>query len=554
MATIDQIRQQYPQYSDLSDAALMAGIYNTHYSDMPVQGFIKTLMTDYGMGMDQIREFSNIAQRGGAQFGTRVEIAPETGGGVVGSARGALQGMTLGAGDELVAGGVAGLRSITGDQRPISDIYSQELERERQRIGQFRQESPVLAYGSEFAGGAAIPLAAANSVRGAAAIGGGTGAAAGFLTGEGGLENRATGAVTGGVLGALLGAGLQAGAQGITNSFENYMTRRAAKAVAEGADSIQQLRDEANAAYTAARNAGVQIDPQEYEALIQRVTSDIAGGAGRPVRAALTPKSADVLSAMEEFAGRAVGIDDLEYLRQLAQTPAGMVTDKAEQRAASLIISGIDDFMGNLTPAQVVSNPNAARGAVQALQEARDLWGRMRRTERIQNIIDTAKAGGYAGGFESGLKTQIGTILRNPKQRRGFSEAELKLLSQIQLGTPLGRVLAGISYLGFSPSGGRTPLMGGGLMTGAATGGLAGGPIGALIGAGVEATSTTLLRAIREKSLEEQARLYAQVMASGRANEVAQQFPEVLRYLASIASRTTTGAQTQMQSDILSTK
>jgi len=545
MATIEEIRQQYPQYSDLSDAALMAGIYNTHYSDMPVQGFIKTLMTDYGMGMDQVREFSDIARSGGAQFGTRVEIGPEVGGGAVGTARGLLQGMTAGGADELVAGGVAGLRSLTGDERPMSDIYSQELERERQRIGEFRETNPVMAYGSEFAGGAAVPLGTANTVRGAAAVGGGMGATAGFLSGEGGIENRATGAVTGGILGALLGGGLQAGAQGLTRSFENYMTRRAAKAVAEGAESVQQLRDEAARAYAAARNAGVEIDPQAYQQLIQNVTSEIAGGAGRPVRAALTPKSADVLSAMEEFAGRAVGIDDLEYIRQLAQTPAGMVTDKAEQRAASLIINGIDDFMGNLDPAQIVSNPNAARGAVDALTQARDLWGRMRRTERIQNIIDTAKAGGYAGGFESGIKTQIGTILRNPKLRRGFSEAELNLLSEIQQGTPIGRVLAGISYLGFSPSGGRSGL----LTSGGTWGGLAatGGVVPALLGAG----AATALRAVREMSLEDQARLYTQVIASGKANEVAQQLPELMRYLQSIAAATTRGGANVMPSDIL---
>jgi hypothetical protein len=545
MAGMDQVRQQFPQYNDLSDAQLMSGLYKKYYSDVPVQGFVKKLMTDYGMGMDQVKEFSKLAGSQGADFNVNAPVSPNVGGAGIGMGRGLLQGMTMGASDEITAGGVAALRKATGDARPISDIYGQELSQERSRLGQFRETNPALAYGSEIAGGIAAPIGAAGSVKGAAALGGGLGAVSGALTSEGGLQNRATGALTGGVLGALLGGGLHAASNGITSTFEDYMTQRAAKAVAEGADSIQNLRDEANAAYTAARNSGASIDPQAYQQLIDDVTSKISGGVGRPVREALTPKSSDVLTAMKDFAGKSVGIDDLEYLRQLAQTPAGMVTDKAEQRAASLIINGIDDFMGNLDAAKVISDPATASAAVEQLKKARDLWGRMRRTEKIQNIIDVASSGGYAGGFESGIKTQIGTILRNPKARRGFSKDELSLLSGIQKGTPIGRIIAGISHLGLSPSGGRSGLMTSGGVWGAL--GLTTGPVPALAGV----AATTALRALREKSIAEQANIYAQIIASGKAGEVAQKLPSVMRYLQGIAAAATRGSATQLPSDIL---
>ena len=547
MATLAEVRQQYPEYADMSDSDLAYGLYRKFYSDIPVAGFAKQL----GMTGQQAIDFLRVAGQGGDSVRFS-DGAANVGGAGAGTSRGLLQGMTFGAGDEIVAGGTAlGRRVLQGDERPLADIYSQELDRERSRLGQFRETNPVLAYGSEMAGGVALPIGAATSVKGAAGIGGTTGALYGGLSSEGGAENRATGAVTGGVLGALLGGGIHAAAGGITRRFEEYMTKRAARAVAEGADSIQQLRDEATRAYEVARSSGVVVDENAYKQLIDRVTSDVAGGAGRPVRAGLIPKSADVLDAMRDYAGKAVGIDDLEYLRQLAQTPAGMATDKAEQRAASLIIGGIDDFMENLGPQQVRLGSGYAQDAIEELTRARELWGRMRRSETIQNIIDVAKSGGYAGGFESGIKTQIGRILRNPKLQRGFSEAELDLLSQIQQGTPVGRVIAGISYLGFSPSGGRTPLMGGGLITGAAAGGLAGGPVGALLGAAGEATATTVLRAVREKSLAEQAQLYAQILASGRADEVVRSYPSVMRYLESVAAAATRGGAAVAPSDIL---
>lgn len=541
MQKLSEFRKKYPQYDDVADADLAFGLYQKFYSDLPAMQFAKGLGLDKGQSL----EFLGVASKAGKGLAFE-SPEPSVGGGVAGTARGVLQGMTLGAGDEIVAGGAAlGRKLLQGDDRSLGDIYGQELERERKRIGQFREESPVLAYGSEFAGGAAIPLGAAQTVKGAAALGGATGTAAGFLGSEGGLENRLTGATTGGVLGALLGGGLQAGGKAAMSAFEDYMTQRAAKAAAAGADSIDALRREATDAYEVARNSGVQIDRAAFDNMLDGIIAKVSGRAGGQVRPKLIPKSADVIDAMKELAGRTVGIDDLEYFRQLAQDPAGMVTDKAEQRAASMIIKGIDDFVGNISPDQISVNPEMAQSAAQSLTKARELWGRMRRTETIDNIVTAAKEGGYAGGFESGLKNQIGSILRNPKKRRGFSKDEISLLSQIQKGTPVGRILSGISYLGFSPSGGRSGL----LTSGGTWGGVlaTGNVIPALMGA----TASTALRYVREMSLEDQARLYTQIIASGKAGDVIKQYPSVMRYLENIAARATTGGATQMPYDIL---
>lgn len=43
MATISQIRQQYPDYNDLSDQQLADSLYNAHYSDMPKDQFYQKI-------------------------------------------------------------------------------------------------------------------------------------------------------------------------------------------------------------------------------------------------------------------------------------------------------------------------------------------------------------------------------------------------------------------------------------------------------------------------------------------------------------------------------
>lgn len=141
-----------------------------------------------------------------------------------------VQGVTFGFGDEVMAGGVAGLRSIydprTGEwmSGDVGKKYDEQLAYERQLLGDARAEHPYQS-GALEAGGAMLSgggLASggvslgANAVRSGASLGrtamasGAEGAliggAYGFGAGEGGAENRLEGAGKGAATGAVVGA------------------------------------------------------------------------------------------------------------------------------------------------------------------------------------------------------------------------------------------------------------------------------------------------------------------------------------------------------------
>lgn len=151
-----------------------------------------------------------------------------------GMGRAAVHGGMFGFGDEVVAGGVA-LRNELGQaleggwfdgwlggtvDRPMSEVYNASLNAERDRIDQFRDESPVLAYGSEIAG--AIPSALAGGglqasralqgnsllarMGGEGLVGAGQGLIYGAGAGEGGFQNRATEGLLTAAMGGALGA------------------------------------------------------------------------------------------------------------------------------------------------------------------------------------------------------------------------------------------------------------------------------------------------------------------------------------------------------------
>ena len=535
MNKLNQVREQYPEYNDWSDEELAFGLYNKFYSDKPLVGYAK----EVGFDKTQTLKFLKYAGEKGktVEFG-QGEPKPTVGGDIGGVGRGLFQGMTFGTGDEIVAGGAAlGRKILQGDDRDIGDIYQQELGRERARLGEYRETDPWKAFGSEFAGGVAVPLGTASTFKGAVGTGaalGGFGAAA---SSEGDISDRLMAMPVGAGLGAILGGATQTVGKTIQETLKSYLSRKAQEALTKGAASVDDLKAQANQAYKEAYQGGVQITPQAFQDLVSDTLDQVANG--RPLRAALTPKGADVMQAMQDElqsimkSNGFVGIEDLSYFRQLANVPAKDFNNPAEQRIAGIIQSNIDKFMDSLTPSQLRAGD--ASKVVKELKKATGTWARMRKTERVEKLLENAYT--YSGGLESGLRNQISTILRNPKQKAQFTEAEIALLREIREGTPIGNLIANISQAGWSLTGGRN-VFGGGLAgaTGLASAGAGlalGGPMGAAIAGLIEQSATTGIKAVREMNLERRVELFRNIVASGVADQIKSANPTAYKMLES---------------------
>ena len=164
---------------------------------------------------------------------------PERPGTAEGMTRSFLQGGTFGAGDEIVAGGAAALDSLVRGE-DYGKAYDARVANERRKLDQFREDSPVAAYGTEIAGAiptALIPAGAvAKASQGApllgkmllgAGAGAGEGAVYGFNAGEGGLENRLSEAAKTGALSAVLGAGTPLAGAGAQKAMGRILTKKA---------------------------------------------------------------------------------------------------------------------------------------------------------------------------------------------------------------------------------------------------------------------------------------------------------------------------------------
>lgn len=129
-----------------------------------------------------------------------------------GMGRAAFQGATFGAGDEIVGAGTAALDALMRGEN-FGDAYDVRVANERSKIKNFRDDSPVLAYGSEALGAIPtslmLPGVAAETTAGRVAAGiaegAGQGVLYGFNAGEGGLVDRLKSALVPASVGGVVG-------------------------------------------------------------------------------------------------------------------------------------------------------------------------------------------------------------------------------------------------------------------------------------------------------------------------------------------------------------
>tara|TARA_R110002126_G_scaffold11035_1_gene50305 strand:- start:2050 stop:4179 length:2130 start_codon:yes stop_codon:yes gene_type:complete len=223
-----------------------------------------------------------------------------------GMARAGLQGFSFAGGDELVAGGTALMDSaIRGDD--FGEAYDYRVAQERNKLNQFRDDEPVLAYGTEIAG--AIPSAMAGPVNLARAgqwgnaIGTGMlqGGLYGYGQGEGDaldqIQSTAIGATAGGTLGA---AGVPI-AKGVGNLANKYMTKKAAEQAGMSGDQYNIVM-RAMSADDALTGAGQQ---RLLAAGDDAMLADSGSGAQRLIDAAMVESPPAARMATAAIEGRA---------------------------------------------------------------------------------------------------------------------------------------------------------------------------------------------------------------------------------------------------------
>lgn len=397
--------------------------------------------------------------------------------------------------------------------------YEEELAKNRQQEEVLERDNPGLALTSEIGGAVAAPLGAlgavgkgASMLKRAGASGLATGAMSGlygFMEGEDGFSERAADAGADALVGAGIGSAIPVAGAGVQKVANALRRNKGIKQAIKGAPSADELAAEGNRLYQQVDDAGVQLKPEAFDNARQKIIDTLRGETGfdeLPGPGSLTPKSARTMKIMDEASQRmaqeptaALPFRSVDQMRRQAGAAAGDVANSTDQKAGVKIIEGLDDFVSNAGPDDVVT------GDIEALQtalpKARETWARMKKSQLIDDAID--QQGSYMSGDASAIRNRLASLLRNKKLSSSFNDAEKAALKRVVSGSIPQQVL---NYMG-----GGLGVMGQ-MGLGAAMGGLPGAVVGTMTGAGARKLSNAMT--------ERQAEVARALIASGRAAQV----------------------------------
>jgi len=341
--------------------------------------------------------------------------------------------------------------------------------------------------------------------------GAGMGGTYGFMEGEGGFDERRQE----GQQGAAIGGALGGATAGLGRVVQSLMDRRAgSRAISEAArdaPASEALRREGQALYGQIDDAGVAIRPDRVRSELGGIADDLrAEGAGYTGAERVMPGTRSIMEAAGEVGDGAntIPFQELDVFRRfVGNTGASSAANPTDSRASAQVIRRLDDFVQNLGPDDVDT------GDIEILQDliprAREVWSRMSRSQLVDDAIEAGggETSGYLGAGASGLRNQFGRILRNENLRRGFSDAELRVMNRVVRGTLPESIVYNLgSGLGQIAS----------TATGTALGGLGLGIPGMIGGATVGAAASGAATRGAEAIARRNAEIARAVIANGR--------------------------------------
>jgi hypothetical protein len=329
-------------------------------------------------------------------------------------------GATFGFGDKLAAG----VDSMLGQGDYASNLEENRAMTEgaNERLGYM---GPVMEIG-----GSILPVAKAAQIGATATrLPGAIGKLGGMaLDGTAFGALQAAGHDTDLGIGAATGAAFGAAGQGVGSLLGKALAK--AKKVL----TPEQLKQAASAAYQKADDAGVIFTPEAVNRLRADVYNDFANFGFHPQNQPGAKVAYDELTRLAE--GGNVSLKGMDTARKVASGGFNP-TNPSNNALIGKLTEKIDDFTTNAGPNDILAGDVDAGTA--ALKQARDLWGRSRKGELVDELL--AKAGlrasstGSGGNLENASRQNLRKILDSKKMKRGFTADERAALKKAVMGS-----------------------------------------------------------------------------------------------------------------------
>lgn len=327
----------------------------------------------------------------------------------------AISGATGGFSDEVSAAARAPIDMATRGEG-FDEAYQHNLAAERDRLAQYRKQSPVASTAAELAGTLAVPLGKAGAIK--------TGLAQGAIFGagnsEGDLAQRATDAAVGGLTGAAL--------SGVVAGVGRAISGKAPSA----APSIEELKAAAKQGYQSDAIRGLEVSPKALSdaAIGIRAKLDDAG-----FDEVIGTKAHAILKRLEAVPeGSTVTGGNLHSLQKALGKAAGSI-DPQEKAAASMALRELNDVLESL-PASAVRKGSAEDFST-VMREANANYAAAQQAGNIDKKLIQAETRAAAANSGMNVANTVRQRMADVvlKQSRGLRPEEIEAARSIAEGT-----------------------------------------------------------------------------------------------------------------------
>lgn len=211
---------------------------------------------------------------------------------------------------------------------------------------------------------------------------------------------------------------------------------RAATRVA--APTTAELYEASQNNYRNMKGYGVELHPHVMDHVATNIETELLNEGYRHY----IPGHGALFNAVNELrnpVGQFSTISDIDGPRRVLNKLAG---DPALRDGARRAIDEIDSALGNLTPADAAVNPQFVGHVAAEARTARGNYAAHKHAEQVENATNMAElqaaSTGSGGNIDNATRQKFRAILASPRQRRGFSAAELRQMEDLVRGSPGG--------------------------------------------------------------------------------------------------------------------
>jgi len=196
----------------------------------------------------------------------------------------------------------------------------------------------------------------------------------------------------------------------------------------EAAPDVNKIKQASRAIFNELDQSGVAIN-QNALSRLEKNLDNIVKKQG--VDARVTPEASGAIQAVKDSIakGEPIPTSEMDTLRTIAKN-AIVQTDPNKARVGAAIVDEIDDFLDNIKSIDIEKGAQVSAAEVgKKYRTARKLWGRAKRSEMLQEAIETGSS--RKAGVEKGIRNELNNLLNRKKSRKFLSKEDIKAIRKV---------------------------------------------------------------------------------------------------------------------------